>query len=82
MGSRCRLQFLNGRLFTQFNVYKQEINDIVVTYNLPPSSGYFSTLDNLGAMENKGIEIMIGGTPGQEQKFFLGNLGAVEREQK
>jgi TonB-linked SusC/RagA family outer membrane protein len=63
------LQFLNGRLFTQFNVYKQEIDDIVVTYNLPPSSGYFSTLDNLGAMENKGFEIMIGGTPVKSKNF-------------
>jgi TonB-linked SusC/RagA family outer membrane protein len=63
------LQFLAGRIYAQFNVYKQEIDDIVVSYNLAPSTGYFSTLDNLGAMENKGFEILVGGTPVRGKNF-------------
>jgi outer membrane receptor protein involved in Fe transport len=63
------LQFLAGRIYAQFNVYKQEIDDIVVSYNLAPSTGYFSTLDNLGAMENKGFEILVGGTPLRGKDF-------------
>jgi TonB-linked SusC/RagA family outer membrane protein len=63
------MQFLGGRLYTKFNIYKQRIDDIVVNFNLAPSTGYFSALDNLGVMENKGFEILAGGTPVRTKDF-------------
>jgi TonB-linked SusC/RagA family outer membrane protein len=57
------MQFLKSRLFIKFNIYRQHIEDIVVNYNWAPSNGYFSALDNLGEMENKGYEIQTGGIP-------------------
>lgn len=37
--------------------YNKQTNDILLSRPLPPSSGFASIMDNIGAMENKGIEI-------------------------
>jgi TonB-linked SusC/RagA family outer membrane protein len=57
------MQFLNGRLGAQFTYYDQEIEDLVLPFNLAPSNGASSLVDNLGKMTNKGIEVMLTGTP-------------------
>jgi TonB-linked SusC/RagA family outer membrane protein len=63
------LQFFNGRIFARFNLYKQEIKDLVIPYNWAPSTGNAIILDNLGKMENKGFELMLGGRPVEMKKF-------------
>lgn len=63
------MQFFNGRLFGRFNIYHQQISDVVVAYNWAPSNGSFSILDNIGEMENKGFEINIGGSLIRKDKF-------------
>jgi hypothetical protein len=57
------MQFLNGRLGAQFTYYDQEIEDLVLPFNLAPSNGASSLVDNLGKMTNKGIEVLLTGTP-------------------
>ena len=56
-------QFLNGRLGLQFSVYDQKIKDLVLPFNLAPSTGASSLVDNLGRMTNTGFEFMLTGTP-------------------
>jgi len=63
------MDFLQGRLFTRFTVFKQGISDLIIPFQQASSIGYPIRLDNLGAMENKGVEIMLGGTPVQTNKF-------------
>lgn len=63
------MQFLNGRLGLQFTVYNQKITDLVLPFNLAPSNGAASLVDNLGKMENKGIELMLSGSPVSSRDF-------------
>jgi len=63
------MEFLKGRLFSKMTFYFQKIKDIVVPYEWAPSNGYYSILDNLGTMENKGFEIMFGGLPVKGRDF-------------
>jgi TonB-linked SusC/RagA family outer membrane protein len=59
----AEMSFLKGRLGAQFSVYHQKITDLVLPFNIAPSNGATSIIDNVGAMENKGFEIMINGSP-------------------
>jgi TonB-linked SusC/RagA family outer membrane protein len=57
------MQFLKGRLGLQFTVYDQKVKDLVLPFNLAPSNGTSSIVDNLGKMTNKGLELMLTGSP-------------------
>jgi TonB-linked SusC/RagA family outer membrane protein len=57
------MQFANSRIGLQFSVYNQRIKDLILPFNLAPSNGAASLVDNLGKMTNKGIEVMLTGTP-------------------
>jgi TonB-linked SusC/RagA family outer membrane protein len=50
---------LNNRLSGEVDVYKKHTSDLLLTVNTPATTGYTSYLDNLGTMENKGIEISL-----------------------
>lgn len=63
------MQFFNGRLGLQFTVYNQTITDLVLPFNLAPSNGAASIIDNLGRMTNKGFETMVTGTPVNTNTF-------------
>ena len=45
-----------NRITGNFDVYKQNTKDILLSVNLPPSNGAGSTLKNLGRTESKGFE--------------------------
>ena len=66
------MQFFKGRLGLQFTVYDQKIKDLVIPFNLAPSNGAFSIVDNLGKMTNKGFEIMLTGSPVKTQDLHMG----------
>ena len=57
------LAFLKNKVTLGISVYKQEITDLVVNRTLAPSSGGSSIVNNVGAMENKGLEVALGLTP-------------------
>lgn len=63
------MQFFNGRLGLQFTVYNQTITDLILPFNLSPSNGAASIIDNLGKMTNKGFEAMLTGTPLKSNNF-------------
>jgi outer membrane receptor protein involved in Fe transport len=63
------MQFFGGKLGIQFSVYNQNITDLVLPFNLAPSNGAGSIVDNLGKMTNKGLELMITGNPVKTPKF-------------
>lgn len=65
----AEMSMLKGRLGFQFSIYSQKITDLVLPFNIAPSNGASSIIDNLGAMENKGFEIMLSGTPVKTSKF-------------
>ncbi len=54
----------NGRLTSTIDWYKKVTDDLLMPRELPGYvGGPGNVLDNIGSIENKGIEIMIGGDP-------------------
>jgi TonB-linked SusC/RagA family outer membrane protein len=53
----------NGRLTSTIDVYRKVTNDLLMPRQLAGYVGVPSILDNIGSIENKGIEILIGGDP-------------------
>jgi len=63
------MQFFKGRLYGRFSLYHQQIDDMVIPLTWAPSNGYYTKLDNLGSMYNKGFELMTGGYPVKNKNF-------------
>ncbi|MEZ4902665.1 MAG: TonB-dependent receptor [Spirosomataceae bacterium] len=53
------LSFLKNRVGITFTGYNQQIKDLVVNRELAPSTGGTAIINNVGTMENKGIELGI-----------------------
>ena len=51
----------DGRLTSTIDVYKKKTKDLLLYRQLPGSSGITSIIDNIGSVENKGMEITLGG---------------------
>jgi len=70
------LRFLKGRLNVDFTYYIQQSKDILLLRPLAESSGFEALYSNAGEMENKGIELSIGGTPVKTEKGFEWDINA------
>ncbi|MBC8153712.1 MAG: TonB-dependent receptor, partial [Bacteroidetes bacterium] len=53
------LSFLNNRLGLGVTVYQQNISDLIVRRTLAPSTGGSNIVNNVGEMENKGLEVVL-----------------------
>ena len=51
--------FLNNRISGEIDVYRKKTDDLIYNVPVPGNSGYTSKTVNIGAMENKGLEIVI-----------------------
>lgn len=56
-------KFLNNRLGIDLTFYDRRTTDDIVTTNIAVSSGYTSALLNVGELSNKGVELLLTGTP-------------------
>ncbi|MFS4417405.1 SusC/RagA family TonB-linked outer membrane protein [Maribacter sp. 2307ULW6-5] len=54
--------FFGGRLFTEFNYYQKETNDLLLDVTIPRQTGFTSQLQNVGSLENKGWELLVNST--------------------
>ena len=63
------MQFLNNRLGLDVAVYNKETKDDILDVAVSPSSGYYSDVVNVGRLRNKGIEILLSGSPVRTQNF-------------
>ncbi len=63
------LGLLNNKINLGITLYKQTINDLVVNRQVASSSGGTGTIDNVGIMENKGIEIALTANAVKSKKF-------------
>ncbi|MDO9373210.1 MAG: SusC/RagA family TonB-linked outer membrane protein [Ferruginibacter sp.] len=63
------MAFLDNRLNFTVNVYNKKVNDLLINRVFAPTSGFSSFLNNLGSLENKGFELMLGGTPIKGKDF-------------
>ncbi|MFB1021915.1 MAG: SusC/RagA family TonB-linked outer membrane protein [Vicingaceae bacterium] len=55
------LRFLKDRFYVNFTYYQNEVKDLLIQVDVPGSSGALSKFENAATLENKGIEIEIGG---------------------
>jgi TonB-linked SusC/RagA family outer membrane protein len=63
--------FLNNRIQLGISVFQQQITDLVLNRTIAPSSGGLSKTDNVGEMENKGLEITLGGALIKKKDFEI-----------
>jgi TonB-linked SusC/RagA family outer membrane protein len=63
------LSFLSDRITLGITAYYHKINDLVVRRNLAPSTGGSSIINNVGSMENRGLELSLGAVPVKTADF-------------
>ena len=51
--------FLNGRIYGTFEYYIQNTHDLLLSVNLPPTSGVGSYMANVGKTRNRGFEFSL-----------------------
>jgi len=57
------ISLLNGRINSTFDFYRKVTTDLLMPRELPGYVGVTTVTDNVGSIENKGIEFMIEGYP-------------------
>ena len=57
------VELWNGRLFSTFNYYQKQTEDLLQQITLAPNTGFTNALINAGSIENKGYEIELGALP-------------------
>ncbi|WP_460984454.1 SusC/RagA family TonB-linked outer membrane protein [Spirosoma fluminis] len=62
-------KFLNNRLGIDLTLYNRKTTNDIVTTNIAVSSGYTSALLNVGELSNKGVELLLTGTPIKQSNF-------------
>lgn len=60
--------FLNRRIFGSIDAYQSETTNVLVNRALPPASGYVDVWENIGSIDNKGVEVQLA-TVNFEGKF-------------
>lgn len=63
------MAFFKNRLGLTFNWYNKKVTNLLLPVVIAPTNGFSSLLDNFGALENKGIELMLTGTPLKTANF-------------
>lgn len=60
--------FFGGRLSGEFDVYQKKTRDLLLNVQVPGTSGFTTITQNLGKLQNKGLEIQI------DSKNFIGEF--------
>lgn len=63
------MSFFKNRLGLTFSYYNKKVSDLLFPVVIAPTNGFSSLLDNFGALENKGIELMLTGAPIKSENF-------------
>lgn len=63
------LRFLKNRLGVDFTYYSQKTEDDILNATVSSGSGFVATTLNIGEIQNRGIELLITGTPIQTRGF-------------
>lgn len=75
------MAFFKSRLTFTVNVYNKKVTDLLINRVFAPTTGFSSFLNNLGSLENKGFELVIGGTP-ISNKNFNWNVTAIYNQNR
>jgi TonB-linked SusC/RagA family outer membrane protein len=75
------LAFANNRINLSVNVYRKRVNDLLISRAIAPTQGYSSRLDNIGSLENKGVEVVLNVSP-VKTKDFTWDMTAIWNRNK
>lgn len=64
------LRFLQDRLTVDLTYYKLNSRNQIIPVLISPATGFSEYITNAGELENKGIEITVGGTPVRTNDFL------------
>lgn len=64
------LSLFKNKIQLTVDFYKNSANDLLLAVAIPPTTGYTSQLQNIGATSNRGIEIQLGATPINKKDFI------------
>ena len=80
----AELKFFNGRLGVDYTYYQSETHNQIASPRLAQSTGYILFALNSGSVKNRGMELMITGTPVDRKNFtwdvtlnMAGNRGTL-----
>ena len=71
------LGFFNNRITVDATYYNSRSKNIIVAVPVASTSGFTSVYTNAGTMENKGIELLVGGTPIKTTTGFSWDIRAT-----
>ena len=63
------LGLFNNRVQVNIDAYKNSAKNLLLSVAIPPTTGYSSQLQNIGATSNRGLEIQISSTPIQKKNL-------------
>lgn len=63
------LGFFNQRVVLTADLYRKKTTDLLLNSQLPPTSGYLTAFQNIGAVQNQGVELTLA-TVNLAQKAF------------
>jgi TonB-dependent starch-binding outer membrane protein SusC len=65
------LSVLGGRLNLTADVYQRTVNNLLLSVDYPTYTGVNSVIQNVGSLQNRGFELILGGTPINRGDFQL-----------
>ncbi|WP_235938105.1 SusC/RagA family TonB-linked outer membrane protein [Chitinophaga solisilvae] len=63
------MAFLNNRIGLSVNYYRKKVKDLLISRAVAPTNGYSFVLENIGSLENKGLEVVLNVTPVKTTNF-------------
>jgi TonB-dependent starch-binding outer membrane protein SusC len=63
------LAFFKNRLQFTMDIYKNSAKNLLLDVAIPPTTGYTSQIQNIGATSNRGVELQINATPISSKNF-------------
>jgi len=72
-------KMFNNRLYGDVNLYLKNTKNSIINATVLPQSGYSSRTINAGLVQNKGIEILLGGTPVRTKDFEWNISGNISK---
>lgn len=63
------MALVNNRIGVEFTYYQQNVEDLLLQRELSPSTGFGTRFENVGALENEGIELLLNIAPVRTTDF-------------
>lgn len=63
------LKFFKNRLGLDFTYYNRITKDLIIPLSITPTSGYTNFFTNVGKSRNRGVEILLSGSPVRNENF-------------